>query len=55
VIPANATAREQLANDPLMKDFFILDKEGFANMMPIDWKKIDITKFTEDWNRAISR
>ncbi len=55
VIPANATARARLAADPVLKEFFILDKDAFANMMPIDWSKIDVDSFAEKWNRAISR
>jgi len=55
VIPANATARARLASDPVLKDFFILDKDEFANMMTIDWKKIDLNTFAEKWNRAIAR
>ena len=55
VVPANAAARQRLANDPVLKDFFILDKDEFANMMPIDWKKVDISSFADKWNRAISR
>ena len=55
VIPANATARAKLASDPVLKDFFILDKDEFANMMTIDWKKIDISAFADKWNKAISR
>ena len=55
VIPANASARTRLANDPVLKEFFILDKDAFANMMPIEWSKIDLDSFAQKWNRAISR
>lgn len=55
VIPANADAREELAKDPMMSKFFILDKKDFANMMTVDWSKIDQDKFAERWNAAIAR
>jgi ABC-type Fe3+ transport system substrate-binding protein len=54
VIPANADARAQLARDPMMSKFFILDQQGFANMMTVDWSKIDQDKFAERWNAAIA-
>ena len=55
VIPANSEARTRLEQDPFMKKFFILDKKDFANMMTVDWSKIDIDSFADRWHRAIAR
>ncbi len=55
IIPVNAKARVRLAEDPLLKEFFMLSNDEVANMMRVDWSKIDLTTFGDKWNRAIAR
>jgi putative spermidine/putrescine transport system substrate-binding protein len=55
IIPVNGKARVRLGDDPLLKEFFMLSDAEVANMMRVDWSKIDLTTFGDKWNRAIAR
>ena len=55
IIPANPAARKRLGDDPLSKEFFMLSDAEVANMMRVDWSKIDLAAFGSKSNRAISR
>jgi putative spermidine/putrescine transport system substrate-binding protein len=55
IIPVNSKARSRLGEDPLLRKFFMLSDAEVANMMRVDWSKIDLTTFGDKWNRAIAR
>jgi len=55
IVPVNANARRRLGEDPLLQRTFLLKQEDVANMMRVDWHKLDIATFCDKWNRAIAR
>jgi ABC-type glycerol-3-phosphate transport system substrate-binding protein len=55
IIPVHPKARNRLAEDPLLKEFFMLSEAEVANMDRVDWSKIDLVTFGDKWNRAIAR
>jgi putative spermidine/putrescine transport system substrate-binding protein len=55
VVPVNSVARSQLAEDPLLKEIFLLDQADVANMMRVDFTKIDLDDITRKWTRAVAK
>lgn len=54
-LPLVSSAREELAKDPINQGLMILGDVQVNNMFQIDWQKVDIKKWREEWNRGISR
>lgn len=54
-LPLVSSAREELAKNPINQELMILGDAQVNNMFQIDWQKIDIKKWREEWNRGISR
>ena len=55
MVPVNAVARSQLGEDPLLKEIFLLDQADVANMLRIDFTKLDLDDITRKWTRAVAK
>jgi spermidine/putrescine-binding protein len=55
VIPVVQEARDRLAADPVMKELLVLDGAKLAAMLRLDAQKIDLSKWNDEWNRAVAK
>jgi len=54
-LPLVPSAREDLAKNPINHELMLLGNDQVSNMFQIDWTKLDVRKWREEWNRGISR
>jgi putative spermidine/putrescine transport system substrate-binding protein len=55
VVPVNPEARAKLGSVPVLKDLIVLDTAKIGNMVKLDPAKIDLSKWNDQWNRAVAR
>jgi putative spermidine/putrescine transport system substrate-binding protein len=55
VVPVNGAARAQLGDDPVLKDIFLLSQNDVANMLQVDFTKIDLGAVTQKWTRTVAK
>jgi putative spermidine/putrescine transport system substrate-binding protein len=55
VVPVVAEARAKLAGDPVLRQLLVLDSAGIAGMARLDPAKIDLSRWNDEWNRAVAR
>jgi len=54
-LPLVSSARAKLAENPINSSLMLLSDAQVNNMFQIDWEKLDIPKWREEWNRGIKR
>ena len=54
LVPVNQSVFGDMANDPLVAEMIVLDPEKVANQLRVDYSKVIISDWTDQWNRAIA-
>jgi putative spermidine/putrescine transport system substrate-binding protein len=54
VVPVNGQARAKLADDPVLKEMFLLSDAEVANMVSVDFNVFNLDDATQRWARAVS-
>jgi putative spermidine/putrescine transport system substrate-binding protein len=54
-LPLVASAREELAKNPINNELMMLGDAQVNNMFQIDWTRLDVRKWHQEWNRGINR
>ncbi len=54
VVPVNGQARAKLADDPLLKEMFLLSDADVGNMVSVDFNVFNLDDATQRWARAVS-
>jgi len=54
-MPENRLAAPQLKSDPLLNRLMILDPDKMDQMLRIDFSKVDISVWGDQWNRAVAK
>jgi hypothetical protein len=44
-----------MATTPVVKDFLELDPEKMRNMVRLDFNKINLSKWNEQWSRMVTK
>ena len=55
VVPIAAPAVKRIAQIPVMKDMTQTDPAAMANELRIDYSKVDLSEWTDQWNRSVTR
>ena len=55
VAPVNKKGLAQMAEDPMVSKFMITDLDKLGNFLRIDYNKVDISQWMDQWNRAIAK
>ena len=55
LVPVNQSVFEAMAEDPLVAEMIVLDPEKVANQLRVDYSKVIIPDWTDQWNRAIAQ
>lgn len=55
VAPVNRKGLAQMAEDPLVSKFMITDLDKLGGFLRIDYQKVDISQWMDQWNRAIAK
>jgi putative spermidine/putrescine transport system substrate-binding protein len=55
VVPENLLAIETLGKDPTLKKLMLLDAAAIARMLRPDFGKVDMSAWTDQWNRTVTR
>lgn len=55
VVPIARPAVERIGKIPVMKDMVETDPAAMANELRIDYAKVDISDWTDQWNRSVTR
>ncbi len=55
LVPVNQSVFEAMADDPLVAEMIVLDPEKVANQLRVDYSKVIISDWTDQWNRAIAQ
>ena len=54
LVPVNQSVFEEMAKDPIVAEMLVLDPEKVSNQLRIDYSKVIIPDWTDQWNRAIA-
>ena len=54
LVPVNQSVFEEMAKDPVVAEMIVLDPEKVSNQLRIDYSKVIIADWTDQWNRAIA-
>ena len=54
LVPVNQSVFEEMAKDPVVAEMIVLDPEKVSNQLRIDYSKVIISDWTDQWNRAIA-
>lgn len=54
-VPVNKNALKELAKDPVLSELMSLTPEEIANMRTVDFEKIDLSKWHEEWSKVMLR
>lgn len=55
LMPVNAEAVAELANDALVSEILVLDQDKIAKQLRMDYSKVTIADWTEQWNRSVGQ
>ena len=55
VVPENQMAIKGLSADPTLKKMMILDPDQIAHMLRIDYSKVNVSDWNDQWNRTVSK
>lgn len=54
-MPENRLAAPQLTDDPLLNRLMILDPEKMNRMLRVDYSKVDVSAWGDQWSRAVAK
>jgi len=54
IVPVNKVARAKLADDPVLKEMFLLSEADVANMVSVDFNVFNLDEATQRWSRTVS-
>ena len=54
VVPVNSKAIESLKTDPVLAEMLQLDTSDIAKQLRVDYSKVDISDWNDQWNRSVS-
>jgi hypothetical protein len=46
---------KEIAKDPMLSELMTLTPEGIDNMRTVDFEKIDLSKWHEEWSNVMLR
>lgn len=55
VVPVNKKAISRLGEDPLLKELIELDPVKIGGQLRVDYSKVDIAEWTDQWNRSVAQ
>jgi len=55
VVPENQMAIKDLSSDPTLKKMMILEPDDIAHMLRIDYSKVNISDWHDQWNRTVTK
>lgn len=55
VVPVNQAAIARLGDDPLLRDLLELDPDAIARELRIDYSKVNVSEWTDQWSRSVSQ
>ncbi len=55
LVPVNQNVFEAMADDPLVAEMIVLDPEKVGSQLRVDYSKVIISDWTDQWNRAIAQ
>lgn len=55
VVPENLLSLKGLEEDPTLKRLMILNPDEIANMLHIDYSKVNVSEWNDQWNRTVTR
>lgn len=54
VVPVNTKSLSQLGSDPVLAEMLQLDPEVIANQVRIDYTRVNISDWIDQWNRSVT-
>ena len=54
-IPANEAAYSRLGEDPVLREMAVLDPAKIKKMLKINYSKVDIASWNDQWNRMVTQ
>ena len=54
LLPVNQSIFEEMAKDPIVEEMLVLDSEKVANQLRVDYSKIIIADWTDQWVRSVA-
>ena len=55
IIPINKGAIKRMADDEVIRDILVLDEEKIANELRFDYSGVDLSDWTDQWNRMVAQ
>jgi spermidine/putrescine-binding protein len=53
IVPVNGAARAKLADDPVLKEMFLISDADVAKMVSVDFNKFNLDEATQKWTRMM--
>lgn len=53
IVPVNGVARAKLAEDPLLRELFLISDADVGKMVSVDFNKFNLDEATQKWTRMI--
>ena len=54
LLPVNQSIFEDMAKDPIVAEMLVLDPEKVGNQLRVDYSKVIISDWTDQWTRAVA-
>ena len=54
LLPVNQSIFEEMAKDPIVAEMLVLDPEKVGNQLRVDYSKVIISDWTDQWTRAVA-
>jgi putative spermidine/putrescine transport system substrate-binding protein len=54
-VPVNEKAYPILSEDPVTKEMLLLDPAKVAKLLQVDYSKVDISQWNDQWNRSVTQ
>ncbi len=55
VVPVNQLAQARLGEDPILKELLVLDPALIKKELRLDYSKVNISDWTDQWSRSVAR
>lgn len=53
IVPVNGAARAKLADDPVLREMFLIADSDLAKMVSVDFNKFNLDEATQKWTRIV--
>ena len=55
LVPINSKAIQRMSEDPVVSEMLVLDPAKISKQLRIDYSKVNIPDWTDEWNRTIAK